>query len=110
MHVAMEQLWPEMNLESIRARSTRFGAIILHEVVDNLKANFRLCAFRSSSLPDNVWYVCHFCGAHLIHLIITGGPSNTRELNVIGDVHAYHYVAQFPSHANSLLKNLRFGV
>ncbi len=107
MQSSMERLWPDATLAAVARCSRQFALIILHELMDSLSANKRLSFFRGSSLPLNVWYISHPCSAHLVPLIITGGPTTTAELSVIGDVHAFHFCAGFPAHANALLRSLR---
>lgn len=66
-----------------------------------------MAAHRARTLPENCLYSVLPCCAHIVHLIIVGGPKAVSEVSVIGDVYAYEFVARSPVHHNNLLANLR---
>lgn len=105
---ALQALAPETDDAALVALSNRVRIAILHDVADSCAANLRLIAFVASRLPSNMLHVHVPCVAHVVHLILTGSPSDcASESTAIGDVYAGELIGRIPTHHERMIANVK---
>ena len=65
---------PEFSTQGLAQLYGSVPIVISHETPDSCRANGRMAAHRARTLPENCLYSVLPCCAHIVHLIIVGGP------------------------------------